>query len=156
MALDYLESVPPTSNHLVWTLRATEEFGQRLNSPFSVAQSHFEPQLACPSCGAAKIREAFLPDAVREFIYSEVTSSPIVETGGILIGRRDGTTAVIVRATGPGPKAVRTATRFERDVDFVQQQLDIESSKDPSNVYIGEWHSHFVPRLSPVVEMFFP
>lgn len=149
MALDYLESVPPTSNHLVWTLRATEEFGQRLNSPFSVAQSHFEPQLACPSCGAAKIREASLPDAVREFIYSEVTSSPIVETGGILIGRRDGTTAVIVRATGPGPKAVRTATRFERDVDFVQQQLDIESSKDPSNVYIGEWHSHLVPTPVP-------
>jgi hypothetical protein len=86
---------------------------------------------------------------VRDFIVTEVASSPTVETGGILIGRIDGTTAIVTRATGPGPKAVRTVTRFERDIEFAQKELDAESSKDASMVYIGEWHSHLVAEPVP-------
>ncbi len=148
-AIDCLESGPSLRNHLVWTLRATDEFGAKLSAPFSVAQTNFEPQSGCPSCGAAKISSISLPDSVRDFIFTEVGSSPTVETGGILMGRIDGTTASITRATGPGPNAIRTATRFERDVEYAQQELDAESSKDSSSVYIGEWHSHLVPTPSP-------
>lgn len=148
-AIDYFESAPSLKNHLVWTLRATSEFGAVLSAPFSVAQSSFKPQPGCPSCGTAKINNISLPDLIREFIFNEVVSSPNVETGGVLIGKIDGTTATIYRATGPGPKALRTATRFERDIEYAQQQLDMESSSDPSNVYIGEWHSHLVPKPVP-------
>ena len=55
----------------------------------------------------------------------------------------------INRATGPGPKAVRSATRFERDVEHAQKELDMDSTNDPSNVYIGEWHSHLVATPVP-------
>jgi integrative and conjugative element protein (TIGR02256 family) len=148
-AIDYMESAPSLKNHLVWTLRATGEFGERLSTPFSVAQSNFEPQPGCPSCGTAKVNSISLPESVRDFIVTEVASSPNVETGGILIGRINGTTAIVNRATGPGPKAVRSATRFERDVEYAQQELDMDSTNDPSNVYIGEWHSHLVATPVP-------
>ncbi len=148
-AIDFLESNSSLKNHLVWTLRATEEFDGKLNSPFSIVQTNFEPQPGCPSCGPARISGISLPDSVRDFIVNEVASSPTVETGGILIGRIDGTTAIVTRATGPGPKAIRTATRFERDVEFAQQELDAESARDLSMVYIGEWHSHLVPEPAP-------
>ncbi|MBN8600333.1 MAG: ThiF family adenylyltransferase [Planctomycetes bacterium] len=148
-AIDFLESNSALKNHLVWTLRAMEEFDGKLNSPFSIVQSNFEPQPGCPSCGPARISSISLPSTVRDFIFTEVALSPTAETGGILIGKIDGGTAIVIRATGPGPKAVRTATRFERDVEFAQQELDAESSKDASMVYIGEWHSHLVANPVP-------
>ena len=133
-AIDYLESGPLLRNHLVWTLRATDEFGELLCSPFIVAHSNFEPQPGCPSCGIAKIQSVLLPDTIRAFIFGEVASYPIVETGGIIIGRIDGSVAIVTRATGPGPNAVRTATRFERDVDYANEKLDTEASIAPQEV----------------------
>jgi integrative and conjugative element protein (TIGR02256 family) len=148
-AIDFLESDSSLKNHLVWTLRGTEEFDGQLNFPFSIFQANFEPEPGCPSCGSTRVSGISLLSSVRDFIVTEVASSPTVETGGILIGRIDGTTAIVTRATGPGPKAVRTVTRFERDIEFAQKELDAESSKDASMVYIGEWHSHLVAEPVP-------
>jgi integrative and conjugative element protein (TIGR02256 family) len=79
----------------------------------------------------------------------EVNASPTTETGGIVIGRITGSTATVEIATGPGPNAVRTATRFERDVEYAQNQLELAISRDTSLAYVGEWHSHLVATPEP-------
>lgn len=74
------------------------------------------------------------------------------ETGGILIGWKDGNTFYIEIAIGPGPKAIHKRSRFTRDGDFSQTQLDeiVVETADQWD-YIGEWHSH--PRkLGPSVK----
>jgi len=148
-ALNTLDGHDSPSNHLVWSLEGARELSDKLQLPYSVAHAAFPPNPVCPSCGPARILTVELPDSVRADIVAEVTSSPTTETGGILIGRIEGSKAIIEMATGPGPKAVRTATRFERDVEFAQEALDAESAKETNNVYLGEWHSHLVASPEP-------
>ena len=148
-ALNTLECHDSPSNHLVWSLEGARELSDRLQLPYSVAHAAFAPKPGCPSCGPAKILTVELPDSVRADIVTEVSSSPTTETGGILIGRIEGSKAIIERATGPGPKAVRTATLFERDIEFAQKELDAESVKGSNNAYVGEWHSHLVASPEP-------
>jgi integrative and conjugative element protein (TIGR02256 family) len=85
-----------------------------------------------------------LPQAVCDAIRVEVEANKSVETGGILLGFVDeDRRAVVVRATGPGPKATKSATGFDRDVEFVQAELK-RSAKElgQRGLYLGEWHSH--------------
>jgi len=148
-ALSTFEGHNSPSNHLVWSLEGARELSDKLQLPYSVAHAAFAPKPGCPSCCPAKILTVDLPDSVRADIVTEVTSSPTTETGGILIGRIEGSRAIIEKATGPGPMAVQTATRFERDIEFTQKELDAESVKNSNNVYIGEWHSHLVTSPEP-------
>lgn len=65
------------------------------------------------------------------------------ETGGILIGKRDGLLFHIEIAIGPGPNAIHKRNNFTRDGNFSQSQLDrivIETKGELD--YLGEWHSH--------------
>ena len=149
LALNVLEERTITANHLVWSLDSAPELSSLLNRPYSVALSAFVPKTNCPSCGPAKIISVELPVSVRELMVAEVLSSPTRETGGILIGRLDGNKAIVHKATGPGPKAVRTSTRFDRDVEYSQNELDAEVAACNENVYLGEWHSHLVASPEP-------
>ena len=91
-----------------------------------------------------------LPEEVRDGIRREVESSPEAETGGVLLGYVENRTAIVVRATGPGPKAKRTARRFERDVDFIQSELEGAAREfGERGLYIGEWHSHLEKSPEP-------
>ena len=75
-----------------------------------------------------------------------------VETGGVLIGYIDdsSSTAVIVKATEPGPNATRIKSLFVRDNEFIQAELDRAVSEYGSKAaYIGEWHSHLNPDANP-------
>ncbi|MBI1349459.1 hypothetical protein GC163_24605 [bacterium] len=149
LALNTLEDRTIVANHLVWSLEGAAELSPLLKHPYSVAQSVFVPKPNCPSCGPAKILTVELPQSVRETMVAEVVSSPATETGGILLGRLDGSKAIIHRATGPGPNAVRTPTKFERDLEFSQQELEAEVSNGNGNIYLGEWHSHLVAVPEP-------
>lgn len=148
-AIDLLEGRSLSCNHLVWSRERAQDISEKLSLPYSVVQSSFERQTGCPSCGAPEIMTIELPKAVRVAIETEVASSPTVETGGILIGRIEGNKALIVRATGPGPNAKRTASVFERDIEFAQAELDAEAGKGLGNRYVGEWHSHLVASPEP-------
>ena len=88
-----------------------------------------------------------LPEDVRTAIVTEVASSPTVETGGILIGRIESNIAIVEKATGPGPNAIRKAKHFERDIEFAQAELNAATAN--CSVYLGEWHSHLVPVPEP-------
>lgn len=69
------------------------------------------------------------------------------ETGGVLVGYREPSGAVIVvHATGPGPKAVHTPIRFQRDGDYAQAEVDrLHAASDGRHDYVGEWHTHPAP-----------
>jgi integrative and conjugative element protein (TIGR02256 family) len=86
---------------------------------------------------------------VRESLVAMTESSPATETGGVLIGYIDDQhTAVIINATGPGPKAEKSKGGFARDVEFAQGELDRVARETASKAtYIGEWHSHL--EISP-------
>lgn len=76
------------------------------------------------------------------------------ETGGVLLGHElrgvpgVGDRVEVRRAGDPGPKAIRTPTRFVRDADHAQRLADIAYAADGS-MWIGEWHTHPDGHASP-------
>lgn len=65
------------------------------------------------------------------------------ETGGILIGRRDGLHITVTHIVGPGPRATHKRDRFWRDGQHAKRELDrIYAKTSGVSDYIGEWHSH--------------
>lgn len=72
------------------------------------------------------------------------------ETGGILLGRSTATdTEVLVQhAGGPGPSALRTPTRFDRDLQHARRLAEFAWHMDGSQ-WIGEWHTHPVGPMVP-------
>lgn len=73
-----------------------------------------------------------------------ISQNSKIETGGVLAGHLDEHgNVVIAHVSGPGPNAVKLATKFEKDVVFCQKFLDdIYLQSNKKTVYIGEWHSH--------------
>jgi integrative and conjugative element protein (TIGR02256 family) len=69
------------------------------------------------------------------------------ETGGVLVGYRTGSGEVVVTgATGPGPRSFRTRSRFRRDGDHAQTEVDrLHQVSGGRDDYVGEWHSHPEP-----------
>lgn len=63
------------------------------------------------------------------------------ETGGLLLGQLCADHVHVRYAGGPGPGAVRTPTRFLRDLQHAQALAAAAWQLDGS-VWIGEWHTH--------------
>jgi integrative and conjugative element protein (TIGR02256 family) len=65
------------------------------------------------------------------------------ETGGILLGHDPSSTGLpeITAAGDPGPRAVRSAHGFLRDLDHASALADDAYDRDGS-VWVGEWHTH--------------
>ncbi len=66
------------------------------------------------------------------------------ETGGVLVGHVDGDGRTVVTAVvGPGPNALHSRNRFQRDGEYTQAEVDRLYHESEGRVdYIGEWHSH--------------
>ncbi|NJL54011.1 hypothetical protein HC928_01820 [bacterium] len=81
-------------------------------------------------------------------IKDEASSSPGLETGGILVGRifetRAGLVLVVVAASGPGRYADRRPHTYAPDVLSRQRDLDYWSERYAAYRvdYVGEWHKH--------------
>lgn len=84
-------------------------------------------------------------EAYALILHESKTRFPL-ETGGILIGKIDDNIVHIEYATGPGPVAYHSRSRFQRDGDYSQVLLDtlVRYSRAEYD-YIGEWHSHPAP-----------
>ncbi len=83
----------------------------------------------------------FRPSA-REAILTALADSDGLETGGILLGPPHARDPILVtHAIGPGPRALRTYVRFERDTAWCQEQLSDLQQMLPVE-WIGDWHSH--------------
>jgi integrative and conjugative element protein (TIGR02256 family) len=138
----------PAPNHWIWTREAATEIDRRLENVLSTMVGSVPADPMCPTCRKSDVREVVLSASAQAAIVAESEGSLCLETGGILIGSLDPDTGrvAVVRATGPGPAAERSSTRFDRDVAFVQDQLDRASAElGAEGAYVGEWHSHLVP-----------
>lgn len=88
-----------------------------------------------------------LADGVLAAMRAEAERGLPAETGGVLVGRREsGGRVVVVHATGPGPRALRTPTRFRRDGAYAQAEVDrLHAAHGGRADYVGEWHTHPAP-----------
>ena len=151
VAIDFLEDKVGDDNHWIWVGTPHGELDQRLNVTQSTVRTKIPSLSGCRICREPPITEVLFSDEVRRSIVSEAESCPDVETGGVLIGYVDnGRRAIVCRATGPGPKAVKTATRFQRDTEYVQGEIDRAAGELGEKwTYLGEWHSHLEREPEP-------
>ena len=151
VALDILEGKTLKHNHWVWSQQVCTGIDLRLDREMTTVAGSIPPYEHCPACKEPEVVELILTEQVIEGIVSEARRSPSVETGGVLIGYLDNNgRAVALRATGPGPNAIRTEREFHRDIEFVQSELDKAASELGVNGrYIGEWHSHLMLQSEP-------
>lgn len=151
MALDFLEEKPLEANHWLWSTEGAPDVDPELEKPMSGTRRRFERRDDCPVCQEPDVRGLLLQDEARRAIVAEVESSADTETGGILLGHiDDGGQAIVLRASGPGPKAKKSPGGFERDIEFVQSELDRAAAElGQQGLYIGEWHSHLEKEPEP-------
>lgn len=85
-----------------------------------------------------------LPDAMLDAMRAECERGLPNETGGVLVGHMDGAgCTVIAGVVGPGPRAYRTPSRFRRDGEYAQREVDrMHTESEGRDDYVGEWHSH--------------
>jgi integrative and conjugative element protein (TIGR02256 family) len=94
-----------------------------------------------------------LTQSAAAFIQHESSQKLPAETGGILVGRYDGSLADMVHAVGPGALAQHNASRFTRDGAYAQEQLDtLYVASEGVYDYLGEWHSHPSPQGPSAVD----
>jgi integrative and conjugative element protein (TIGR02256 family) len=90
--------------------------------------------------------------SIETAMKTEVERLNGVETGGVLVGFHDTVlrAAVVIGASGPGPKAHHGPTTFNRDREYCQEFLD-QYAKATNGVvdFVGEWHKHREPDPSP-------
>jgi integrative and conjugative element protein (TIGR02256 family) len=149
--LDILEDRSAKENHWVWSRDIASDVDRRFDKPLVTICGCLPRHPLCPVCHKPDVDGVVLTESVRDAIVSQVESAIAVETGGILLGFiDDDRKAIVVRATEAGPNAKRSATGFERDVQFVQTQLDQAAKKfGHRGLYIGEWHSHLEVEPQP-------
>jgi integrative and conjugative element protein (TIGR02256 family) len=98
-----------------------------------------------PGVNAAVSTDAVLcsPWAVKDICLFSRMSADGKETGGILLGFDATPTAplTITLAGDPGPRAVRSPTRFRRDLEHAQALADAAWAQDGS-LWVGDWHTH--------------
>lgn len=81
-------------------------------------------------------------EAALASVAKHISSRRRRETGGILIGRYsdDLSTAKVMSASGPGPRATFAPSSFTRQAFSLQAKLDTEF--EAGRYYLGEWHCH--------------
>ncbi len=137
--LDELQQGFGEVNQWIWSSELIEPL-----EPFKLHIQTINPHMHCYYCNHEKMVNVTLPLLIQERMQELIAQNPVVETGGVLAGYLDKIGNVIVtNASGPGPKAIQSSSRFEKDVEYCQSFLDnlfVSSNKHIS--YIGEWHSH--------------
>lgn len=140
-------------NTLVWSREALPGTDSAFRESYGVLRQTFLPHPDCKVCGRPLTTEIVIAPEARADIVRLAEAKTDVETGGVLIGYRDPEGAVhVLEATDAGPRAVETATRFERDRDYCQGKVDDAARRlGERGQYVGEWHSHLErdPRPSP-------
>lgn len=89
-----------------------------------------------------------ISDEARSVVVAESRSHSPNETGGILAGRLTEDCVQIEYAIQAGPQATHSPSRFQRDGDYSQKELNaIVRESNGEFDYVGEWHTHPRPSL---------
>jgi integrative and conjugative element protein (TIGR02256 family) len=140
--IEHIQAGESSFNQWIWTSEVIPD--TKLKSPYQIYTQRLPTHPNCPYCNHDKQFKVTISKEVLAFMQGLIKQNPQIETGGVMAGKIDQAGNIIVtHASEPGPKAVRLATKFEKDVEFCQLFLDklyIESNQE--TVYVGEWHSH--------------
>lgn len=141
LVLDFLQREHPSDdNHWVWTTEALPLQPSLPNGvPFALRASRLAPHPSCQFCCPVPIQAISLPEEGVAVMQHEISLSPAVETGGILVGRMINGCAEVMAVSGPGPNAIKKATLFQKDTAYCQEFLD---AYEGTYFYLGEWHYH--------------
>lgn len=144
IVIDYLQGINTDKNHWIWSTESLEELKLESSSHGFLHASNILPHPHCTICQKLEDIKVTIVEEAYKLMKKESSDSKDIETGGVLIGHRtSGGQYIILRATGPGPQAVRTETRFEKDEEYCQKELEraFKELKD-RGLYLGEWHYH--------------
>jgi len=144
IVIDYLQGINTDKNHWIWSTESLEGLKLESSSHGLLHASNMLPHPHCLICQKLEDIKVTIVAEAYKFMKKESSDSKDIETGGVLIGYRgSGGQYIILRATGPGPKAVRTKMLFEKDEEYCQKELEkaFEELSD-KGLYLGEWHYH--------------
>ncbi|MBS1683237.1 MAG: ThiF family adenylyltransferase [Bacteroidetes bacterium] len=142
LAIEHIQNGPSKSNHWIWSTEKID--GTAIDRPYQLTEQFIPCHPQCHSCNYEKVFKVEIKKGRLEFMQSLVAQDPDIETGGVLAGYiNDDATIVVTEACGPGPKAIRSATRFQKDTKYCQEFLDTMYKRyGEKAIYVGEWHSH--------------
>ncbi|MBU2622570.1 MAG: ThiF family adenylyltransferase [Proteobacteria bacterium] len=149
--LDWLAGRHEESNHWVLTTEPLPS-APTVGGEFQlvVKPSFLPPHPECCTCGGIESHKCLIQKKVYDYIHSEAEASGSIETGGILLGYIENIVYHVMDASGPGSNAVRTATRFERDINHCQREIHrVADELGKDGLYLGEWHYHPAGNNSP-------
>jgi integrative and conjugative element protein (TIGR02256 family) len=142
LLIDHLQNEESEFNHWIWTSEIIE--GTELKNPYQFYRQQILPHKDCYYCNLEKEVSVIIEQKALDFMHGLIKENPKIETGGVLAGYLDANGNIIItNASEPGPNAIKSSTKFEKDVTFCQNFLDklyLDSNK--KIVYVGEWHSH--------------
>jgi len=87
---------------------------------------------------------AWLHELVLEFLISEAADKASFETGGLLMGYLSASQGVpvILLASGPGPRAVHSRTRYRPDYQYDEARVaQVYEQSQGRVLYLGDWHT---------------
>ncbi len=143
IVIDHLQNGNADVNQWIWSSEIVPNTS--LTQSDVVKEQFLRPHVHCQYCNNNSFPDfANIDERVLEYMVELVTNKAGTETGGILAGHIDSNKNIsILFASGPGPKAVQSPTRFEKDVEFCQKFLDdLFVEHGDKAIYLGEWHSH--------------
>ncbi|OAJ75863.1 hypothetical protein AYJ08_20495 [Brevibacillus sp. SKDU10] len=92
----------------------------------------------------------YLTETAWSQIRRAVGHYPELETGGILLGyKQDAKSWIITFASEPGPNALRMEHSILFDDKYLHRIIKRKTRPNSKIQYIGDWHSHTMPRLTP-------
>lgn len=81
-------------------------------------------------------------DTFSELIAQAERFSPL-ETGGVLMGWREGSDRIVAGLIGPGPRALHGRHMFLPDHAWQIDQIDRAFARTNGDLdYLGDWHTH--------------
>lgn len=83
-----------------------------------------------------------LPASTYRGMVADALAHPNTETGGTILGVRQGTDLVGVINVPAGPAARRTSVRYSPDTEWQQTVVDVVTQQLRHLVYVSDWHTH--------------
>ena len=137
---------------IIWTNHARPQDGELFEKPMSRPLRPGAESQGLPGLRRLRTRAGYRRGRPMNYVISEMALKtierecrryPDAETGGILVGFRepDEGQVLVTHASGPGPRAERSAVHFVKDTPYLQSVLNLLFQYYQAN-YLGVWHKH--------------
>ena len=142
--IDHLQHGIDLNNHWIWSTEELDGVQRSPNADATLTSNFIGPHPECEFCKHEDATAVRIDDETFQTMIKECAESKEKETGGVLMGFREGKEAIVVtRTSGPGPKAIRKSDWFERDLEHCQAELEKTYNElGKRGLYVGEWHYH--------------